>query len=84
MLSSVFFLMAVVVILGAILARSRVRRRLDSHDPMTDDPVLREILAESDTWPEEEEADPLDEEEIREAEDRFWEQEWDRPEDWRG
>ncbi len=83
MLSTVFFLMAVVVILGALLVRSRVRRRLEGRDPMTDDPVLRDILARSDAGPEEE-GDPLDEEEIREAEDRFWEQEWDQPEDWRG
>jgi len=82
-LSTVFFLMAVVVILGALLVRSRVRRRLEGRDPMTDDPVLRDILARSDAGPEEE-GDPLDEEEIREAEDRFWEQEWDQPEDWRG
>ncbi len=83
MLSTVFFLMAVVVILGALLVRSRVRRRLEGRDPMTDDPVLRDILARSDAGPEEE-GDPLDEEEIREAEERFWEQEWDQPEDWRG
>ncbi len=83
MLSTVFFLMAVVVILGALLVRSRVRRRLEGRDPMTDDPVLRDILAQSDTGPEEE-GEPLDEEEIREAEDQFWEQEWDQPEDWRG
>jgi len=83
MLSTVFFLMAVVVILGALLVRSRVHRRLEGRDPMTDDPVLRDILAQSDTGPEEE-GDPLDEEEIREAEDRFWEQEWDQPGDWRG
>lgn len=82
-MSTVFFVMAVVVILGALLVRSRVRRRLEGRDPMTDDPVLRDILAQSDTGPEEG-GDPLDEEEIREAEDRFWEQEWDQPEDWRG
>ena len=84
MLSTFFLLMAVVVILGAVLVRSRVQARLEHNDPMTDDPVLREILSESDAWPEDEDTDPLDEEEIREAEDRFWEQEWDRPEDWRG
>jgi hypothetical protein len=55
---------------------------VDSRDPMTDDPVLREILSQKDGEPDP--APPLDEDEIREAEDQFWEEEWDRPEDWRG
>jgi len=83
MSGTLFLLLAVVALVGGFLMRSRVRKTLEGREPMTDDPVLRDILAQSDTW-EADEGEPLDEDEIREAEDRFWEQEWDRPEDWRG
>ncbi len=82
MLGTLFFLLAALVVIGGVLMRGRVRRVVDSRDPMTDDPVLREILSQQDGEPDL--APPLDEDEIREAEDQFWEEEWDRPEDWRG
>jgi hypothetical protein len=82
MLGTLFFLLAALVVIGGVLMRGRVRRVVDSRDPMTDDPVLREILSQQDGEPDP--APPLDEDEIREAEDQFWEEEWDRPEDWRG
>lgn len=82
MLGTLFFLMAAVVLVGGFLMRSRVRRTVEGEDPMTDDPVLRDILAQQDRSSPDD--PPLDEEEAREAEDRFWAEEWDRPEDWRG
>jgi hypothetical protein len=80
---TLFLLLAVVVVVGGLLMRSRFQRSVEGRDPMTDDPVLKEILARGDAPPLEED-EPLDEEAAREAEDRFWEEEWDRPEDWRG
>lgn len=51
---------------------------------MTGDPLLDELLADSDTNPETwEQGEPLDEDRAREAEDRFWEEDWDHPEEWR-
>lgn len=82
MLGTLFLIMAVFVVLAAVWSRRRVRRRLDGDEPITGDPLLREILSERDAWEEDEE--PLDEDRIREEEDRFWAEEWDPPEDWRG
>jgi hypothetical protein len=82
MLGTLFLILAVFVILAALWSRSRVKRRLDGDEPITGDPLLREILSESDAWDEDDE--PLDEDRIREEEDRFWAEEWDQPEDWRG
>ncbi|TVR62978.1 MAG: hypothetical protein EA422_10430 [Gemmatimonadales bacterium] len=82
MLGTLFFLLAALVVVGGLLFRGRLRRRLDGRDPMTDDPLLRQILADSGAQRPEDA--PLDEEAIREAEEEFWDQEWDQPEDWRG
>lgn len=82
MLGTLFFLLAALVIVGGLLFRGRLRKSVDGRDPMTDDPLLREILSESGARGPE--AEPLDEDAIREAEDEFWSQEWDEPEDWRG
>lgn len=82
MLETFFLLLSIVVIVGALVMRGRVRRRVRGDDPMTDDPVLRDILSGSDAH--DEDAEPLDEDRIREEEDRFWEQEWDDPDEWRG
>ncbi len=82
MLGTLFFLLAALVVVGGLLFRGRLRRTVDGRDPMTDDPLLREILAESDAdIPED---PPLDEDAIREAEDDFWSESWDQAEDWRG
>lgn len=82
MLGTLFLILAVVVVVAAMVARRRVGRVVDGERPITGDPLLREILSEGDGWAEEDE--PLDEDRIREEEDRFWSEEWDRPEDWRG
>ena len=82
MLGTLFFFMAALVVVGGLLFRGRLRRRVDGRDPMTDDPLLREILGQGGAQGPDE--PPLDEDAIREAEDEFWSQEWDQPEDWRG
>jgi hypothetical protein len=83
MLGSLFLLLAIVVMVGALVMRKRVHRTVQGERPITgDDPVLEEILSGGEGWREDDE--PLDEEHIRDEEDRFWEQEWEDPEDWRG
>ncbi|MEX2530457.1 MAG: hypothetical protein WD960_06750 [Gemmatimonadota bacterium] len=82
MLGTLFLLMALLVVIGALFERARVRRTVDGDEPLAgDDPVLRGILRESEAW---EEDEPLDEDEIREEEDRFWEEDWGGSEEWRG
>lgn len=82
MLGTLFLILAVVVVAAALMARRRVDRTVKGDRPITGDPLLREILEEGEGWDDDEE--PLDEERAREEEDRFWAEEWDRPEDWRG
>lgn len=82
-LVSLFLVLAVVVVLAGVLSRRRVRRTVEGDQPVVSDEVLRRILEEGALESEEEE--PLDEESIREAEDRFWDESWDEPEEegWR-
>lgn len=84
MLGTLFFLLAVLAVVAGLLFRGRLRRTVDGEEPMTDDPLLRRILAESDADRPGDWEPPLDEEAIREAEDEFWSESWDQPEDWRG
>jgi hypothetical protein len=79
MLGTFFIILAAVVLAGGLMARTRIRRTVEGDAPVVTDEVLRRILEEGEVPPEE--VDPLDEEEIREAEDRFWEEEWDEPEE---
>jgi hypothetical protein len=84
MLGTLFLLLALLVLAGALFARARTGRAVRGQDPVgSGDPVLDEILAGGGgTW--EEDDDPLDEDRIREEEDRFWEREWDEPDEWPG
>lgn len=59
-------------------ARWRLRRGRAGDGGITDDDV-RQI--EEQGWLAREEDEPLDLDEIREAEERFWEPTWDRPEE---
>ncbi|HEX7118431.1 MAG TPA: hypothetical protein VF212_06565 [Longimicrobiales bacterium] len=70
----VALLTAVLAIAAAIVTHRRIRSRLDRGG--LDDAHIRQI--ETAGWIEVE--DPLDLEEIRAAERRFWEESWDEPE----
>lgn len=79
MVTTLFLILAGIVLAGGLVARRRVRGAVDGDVPVVTDEVMRRILEEGEAVPEEDE--PLDEERIREAEDRFWDEEWDRPEE---
>jgi len=82
-LAYLFLVLAATVVLAGVLSRRRVGRTVEGDRPVVSDEVLRKILEEGSVESEEEE--PLDEESIREAEDRFWDESWDEPEEegWR-
>jgi hypothetical protein len=63
---------------GGLVARRRIRDTVHGDVPVVTDEVMRRILEEGGPG---EEDEPLDEGEIREAEDRFWDGEWDRPDE---
>jgi hypothetical protein len=68
-------------ILAAAAGIGMVRRRwAERHGVLTDDDIRR-IEEEGSVDVEEE---PLDLEDIRDEETRFWEESWDEPEEWRG
>lgn len=66
--------LAVLVVAGGLLYRRRLRRGARG---VTDD-MMSQI--EQSGWVDVE--DPLDLEEAREAEQEFWQEEWDEPEQW--
>jgi hypothetical protein len=82
-MGSLFLLMALVVLVGALLMRGRTRDAIRGGPTATDDPLLRELLGEAASGYDEG-SDPLDEERARAEEDRFWDEGWDEPEEWRG
>jgi len=79
MLGTLFIILAAIVLAGGLLSRRRVRDTVEGDVPLVTDEVMRRILEEGHLDPDEDE--PLDEDRIREAEDRFWDEEWDRPEE---
>jgi len=79
MLSTFLIIMAAVVLAGGLVARRRVRDAVEGDVPVVTDEVMRRILEEGAAGGEDDE--PLDEDEIRRAEDRFWDEEWDRPDE---
>lgn len=80
MLGTLFVILAAVVLLGGLLRRRHVRRTVEGEEPVVTDELLRTLLDQAGRG--EEESEPLDEDEIRRAEDEFWGQEWDEPEEW--
>jgi len=68
-----FLLLSLVVLVGGVVALGRRKR-----DSAWDARLEREPWAAS--LQEEDDDEPLDEDEIRAAEDAFWEEEWDEPE----
>ena len=79
MLGTLFIILAAIVLAGGLLSRRRIRDTVEGDVPLVTDEVLRRILEEGAVSPDDDE--PLDEDRIREAEDRFWDEEWDRPEE---
>ncbi len=77
MLGTLFVILAAVVLVGGLLSRRRVQRTVEGEDPVVTDELLRSLLQEG-----EEDPEPLDEDEIRKAEDEFWDEPWDDPEEW--
>lgn len=75
------------IVFGALLGmagfryRSRLRAaRRPGSSPRVDDDALRRILEEG-TLPAEDEDEPLDLEEAARAEEEFWNESWDEPEE---
>jgi hypothetical protein len=70
--------------LGAlvVIGGLAVRRRIDASRgrPVLDDDAVRRIVDTGRLSVDED--PPLDIDEIEEAEDRFWSESWDEPEDW--
>lgn len=82
MLGTLFFLLAIVLVVGALVMRRRVRDTVEGDRPVVGDPLLKEILPDGAAWDDDDE--PLDEDRARAEEDRFWDEDWDEPEEWRG
>lgn len=82
MLRILFWLACGVLLAAAALRlRSRIRRGTRQQQPTVDDEVMRRILEEGVVRTDEDE--PLDLDEIREEERRFWEEEeWDEADEW--
>lgn len=79
-----FVLLAALVLAAGFGARRRMRDTRRGRRPVVTDEVLRRILEEGEGELEtgDAEDEPLDEDQIRDAEDRFWdESEWDEPEE---
>ncbi len=76
-------LLSVLAITCGFFARRRIQRIVRERDPLVTDEVLRSLLEEG-TVEYDDPDEPLDEGEIREAEDDFWSDEWDDPGPWAG
>lgn len=74
----VFLLLSVLVVVAGVVARWRVRSRTRSGGIRLSDEAIRQIEREGRL--ETDEREPLDREQIREEEDRFWSETWDEPE----
>jgi hypothetical protein len=79
---TLFVFMAAIVVIAGLLGRRRVKSAVDGERPVTGDSRPWEI-SEEDWKTGDSDDDPLDEDEIRSAEDEFWESDWDPPEEWR-
>jgi hypothetical protein len=85
MTSAILIGLAALVVFAGWQVRRRTQRTLRGDEPVVTDEVLRRILREgsvSGDDPAGPDDEPLDEDEIRKAEDRFWEEsEWDEPDE---
>jgi hypothetical protein len=80
MMGTLFLFLAVLVVAAGLLSRVRYRRVSRGEETVGSDAFLKELLGGEGGA----EDEGVDEDEIREAEDRFWEEDWDEPEEWRG
>lgn len=67
--------------LAGLRYRSRLRSARGPDAPRVDDEALRQILEEGTLAVED---DPLDPEEVARAEEEFWNDSWEEPEEYRG
>lgn len=82
MIGWIFAVLSVVVLLGWVERRRRIRRTIRGDRPLVGDDQLRQIMRDGRV--EVDDPGELDEEEIRRAEDRFWDESaWDDPEEFR-
>lgn len=77
-MSTFLFVLTLLALAAGLLTRYRIRRRTSRDGVEVTDDVVRQIEHEGEVQTDEPE--PLDREEIREEEDRFWEEYWDEPE----
>lgn len=79
-MTTIWSILGIVVALGWVAYRLRLHEALGRRrTPLSDDQVRRiEETGSLELEPE----DPLDMEEIEKAEDEFWEETWDEPEEW--
>lgn len=75
--------LALLVVLGWLRIRARLGKgRWEAEPPSLDEEDLRRIEREGRLETGEEPDEPLDLDEVEREERRFWEQHWDRPEEW--
>ncbi len=78
MITYLFVALAVLVLVTGLLVRRRVREEVDDAPPALDDGSVRRILEEGRLETDEDD-EPLDLDEIRREEERFWDETWDEP-----
>lgn len=66
------------LLVGAVLYRRRLRRYRAAPPTTLDDDLVRRIEMEGSI----ELDDPTDRDQVRQEEERFWSESWDRPEEW--
>lgn len=73
--------LSALTIAAAVTLRTRRRSRFARTTPVVDDEVIEQILTRGEVHVDEDE--PLDLDEIRDEEERFWSETWDEPSgDW--
>lgn len=70
-------ILALLAIAGGVLYRNRVRDYVGRRRGVVDDDMIRRIESQGRVDVE----DPLDLDEVRREEERFWSETWDRPEE---
>jgi hypothetical protein len=75
---SLSVLLGVLALAAGFMYRSRLTRVIRSGDPVLSDDMIRQIEERGRI----EVDDPLDLEQIEEEEARFWEEQWDEPDEW--
>jgi hypothetical protein len=71
-------LLGIIALAAGLVYRSRLARAIGSPERVLSDDLVRQI--EENGYIEVDE--PLDIEEIQEEEARFWEEQWDEPDEW--